>query len=60
MSCEEKNEPRRCFECPFIGYNNRLAYYPNYYCKINGQEIQFSEKFGWERMAWCPERNDNQ
>ena len=54
MSCEEKNEPIRCMECPYIGFNRKLAYYPNWYCKITGQDVNFCEKYGWDRMAWCP------
>lgn len=44
----------RCMNCPYIGYNTRLQYYPNYYCKINGREVHFCEKEGWDRMEWCP------
>ena len=58
MSCEEKNEPTRCMECPHVGFNRRLAYYPNWYCKLTGQEINFCEKYGCDRMAWCPIKGD--
>ena len=54
MSCEEKNEPIRCLECPHVGFNRKRAYYPNWYCKVNGQDINFCERYGWDRMVWCP------
>lgn len=54
-----KSNEVRCMECSFIGRCNRLEYYPVFYCKINGREVNFCEKNGWGQMKWCPLKEEN-
>ena len=54
------NKPTRCMECPHIGFNRKLQYYPHWYCKINGEEVNFCEKYGWDLMGWCPLKDGEQ
>ena len=54
-------EETRCTQCSCIRISHRLEYYPIFYCKLNGQEINFDSENGWDRMSWCPmkeEKND--
>ena len=44
----------RCGKCPHMQMDRHLQYYPYPYCDVNGKEIHFSLKDGWDRMKWCP------
>ena len=50
--------PNRCFECPYCGIDRKLEYYPFYVCKKNGKEIHFCAENGWDKMKWCPMKED--
>lgn len=48
------DNPTRCVECSCMICSSRLQYYPVLYCKINGREINFNAREGWDKMKWCP------
>ena len=44
----------RCEKCPYKDMDRHLEYYNYPYCRKNGREISYCEKYGWHKMNWCP------
>lgn len=49
---------KHCVTCEHYRMNRKLEYYNFPYCDLNDREISFNDRNGWDRMRWCPLKED--